>query len=188
MSATCLFMDFVVSISGPTPHVKNYLLCHECETRFSQNGESEVLKWLAPKAKRFPLSERLKVALPREQHPDVTRYAASDFRRDAERFAYFALSVVWCGMARCSTGSLMTAVGHRCSTSNLIRRRSGSIWSATPHSLIRQPQSSSSCAVTPDARSLWTIPSQHEEGGCTNFRFMARGVLFNRLLKFCPNK
>src|ERR1035441_6564584 len=35
--------------------IKNPLLCFDCEQRFDQNGESEVLRWINPKGKRFPL-------------------------------------------------------------------------------------------------------------------------------------
>src|SRR5581483_1464834 len=74
---------------------KEHLLCRDCETKFTRNGESEVLKWLAPKAKNFPLAERLKLALPRQQFPDVSRFAAYDVGLDAAKFAYFAVSVIW---------------------------------------------------------------------------------------------
>jgi hypothetical protein len=39
----------------PTPEIKNYLLCRECESRFSENGESDVLRWVSAKAKTFLL-------------------------------------------------------------------------------------------------------------------------------------
>jgi hypothetical protein len=34
----------------------------------------------------------------------------------------------------------------------------------------------------PESRSVWGLPSQVEEAGCENYRFMARGVLFRVLL------
>ena len=46
-------------------HLKACLLCFECEQRLDRLGESEVLRWLPPKArKQFPLHDRLWVALP----------------------------------------------------------------------------------------------------------------------------
>jgi hypothetical protein len=54
------------SQSGQNPeHIKAHLLCFDCEQRFDHLGESEVLRWLAPKARKtFPLHDRLRVALP----------------------------------------------------------------------------------------------------------------------------
>jgi hypothetical protein len=76
--------------------MKAHLLCRACETRFDQNGESEVLRHLAPKVtKRFPLHERLRLALPREEYPDFSRFAGYDVGLNMDKFAYFALSVVW---------------------------------------------------------------------------------------------
>src|ERR1035438_4973593 len=86
-----------IASSGPSPHLKQHLLCRDCETRFTKKGESEVLKWLAPKAKRFSLAERLKIALPREEYPDVARFAAYEIGLDAAQFAYFAVSIIWRG-------------------------------------------------------------------------------------------
>jgi hypothetical protein len=82
---------------GPTPHLREHLLCRECENRFSQGGESEVLKWLAPKVKGYPLNEKFKLALARERYADASRFATYDVGLDAEKFAYFASSVVWRG-------------------------------------------------------------------------------------------
>jgi hypothetical protein len=42
------------------------VLCLSCERRFNREGESEVLRDIAPKSlKRFPLHEKLRLALPR---------------------------------------------------------------------------------------------------------------------------
>src|SRR5207244_3524707 len=80
-------------------HMKAPLLCSDCEKRFDQNGESEVLRHIAPKSvKRFPLHEKLRLALPREVEDDsVSRFAGYDIGLDMDRFAYFTLSVVWRG-------------------------------------------------------------------------------------------
>jgi len=78
--------------------VKAYLLCIDCEEFFNRNGESEVLRHIAAKSvKRFPLHEKLRLALPREHHPEVSRYAGYDLGLDMDKFAYFTLSVVWRG-------------------------------------------------------------------------------------------
>jgi hypothetical protein len=169
-----------VVVSGPTPHLKDHLLCRECETRFEQNGESEVLKWLSPKAKRFSLGEKLKLAWPREQFPSVSRFAAYDSGLDAAKFAYFALSIVWRGAVH---------------EWRLLDDTPATLLDLGPHQeTIRKylageaefPQEVVSVIVIvcgdPEARSLWIIPCQDEEAGCENFRFIARGVLFRVLL------
>jgi hypothetical protein len=47
-----------------------HLLCFDCEQRFDRLGETEVLKWLAPKSRKaFPLHDRLRVAYPCEKSP-----------------------------------------------------------------------------------------------------------------------
>src|SRR6266481_635425 len=85
------------SQSGQNPdHLKAHLLCFDCEQRFNQLGESEVLRWLAPKArKQFPLHDRLRVALPCGEIPPYSVYNGTDVGLDTEKFAYFTLSVAW---------------------------------------------------------------------------------------------
>src|SRR5579864_4139047 len=72
------------------------LALFECEKRFDQLGESEVLRWLAPKArKQFPLHDRLRVAMPCAEIPLYSVYKGPDVGLNTERFAYFTLSIVW---------------------------------------------------------------------------------------------
>jgi len=74
--------------------VKDYLLCSGCEDLFNKNGEKEVLKW-ACKEKQFPLGERLAVAMPHHQFGDATAFSGADIGINTDKFAYFALSVIW---------------------------------------------------------------------------------------------
>jgi hypothetical protein len=79
-------------------HIKVPLLCNECEGLFDRNGESEVLRHIAPKSfKYFPLHEKLRLALPREECADISRFSGDDVGVDMDKFAYFALSLVWRG-------------------------------------------------------------------------------------------
>jgi hypothetical protein len=74
------------------------LLCTECEERFNKNGETYVLSWLSPKGiaqGTFPLVDRLKVALPIFRTPLLDVYAGENIGVDTERFAYFAVSILW---------------------------------------------------------------------------------------------
>jgi hypothetical protein len=72
------------SESGQNPeHLKAHLLCLACEQRFDRLGESEVLRWLAPKArKKFPLHDRLRVALPCGEIPPYSIYKGADVGLD----------------------------------------------------------------------------------------------------------
>jgi hypothetical protein len=83
--------------SGENPvQMKAYVLCWDCEQRFNRLGESEVLRWLAPKArKQFPLHDRLRVALPCGEIRRYSVYRGEDVGLDTEKFAYFTLSVFW---------------------------------------------------------------------------------------------
>jgi hypothetical protein len=76
--------------------MKAHLLCPKCEARFSENGESEVLRWLAPKSrKRFPLLDRIKIAIPRHIGPSFVGFSGFDIGVDSDKFAYFVLSILW---------------------------------------------------------------------------------------------
>lgn len=76
-----------------------YLLCDDCEQRFNRNGENEVLRWLAPKAKAgtSPLQSKLREVKPFfvDAPPAGTCHHASALGIDAEKFAYFGLSLLW---------------------------------------------------------------------------------------------
>ena len=75
-------------------HMKAPLLCMDCERLFDQNGESEVLRYIAPKSiKRFPLHEKLRLALPRETDGSLSRFAGLDVGLDMDKFAYFTLAL-----------------------------------------------------------------------------------------------
>src|SRR5260221_5610527 len=55
--------------------VKEYLLCEDCEQRFADNGETHVLNAIAGKStKRFPLADRMKVGLARDNDPTAPRF------------------------------------------------------------------------------------------------------------------
>jgi len=80
--------------------VKQYLLCSSCEQRFSNNGESEVLRLVAPKLvprkpHEFPLLDRLTTKTRFHDADGLRAYEAKDVDVDDEKFAYFALSLAW---------------------------------------------------------------------------------------------
>jgi hypothetical protein len=79
-------------------HLKQYLLCSVCEERFNKNGESEVLRRIAAKSRKyFPLHEKMRLACPREVQKGWARFAGYDLGLDMAKFAYFTLSLVWRG-------------------------------------------------------------------------------------------
>jgi hypothetical protein len=75
------------------------LFCIDCEQRLNRNGENEVLRWLAPKAKvgTSPLQKALREKTPLfvEPPPSGACHFASQLGIDAEKFAYFGLTLVW---------------------------------------------------------------------------------------------
>jgi hypothetical protein len=73
------------------------LLCDECEGLFNRNGESEVLRWLAPKAKQgsSPLYTALRNGTPAWVDDHTKCYWGTSVGLSPERFAYFGLSLVW---------------------------------------------------------------------------------------------
>ena len=82
----------------PSPRqVKARLLCRECEQRFNRNGESEVLRWVAPKLgkRTFPLLKRLRASEPEHTWAEMAQYSSSKCGIDARKFGYFALSLAW---------------------------------------------------------------------------------------------
>ena len=135
---------------------------------------------LAPKAKRFSLGEKLKLALPRERFPDFSRFAAYDVGIDAAKFAYFALSIVWRGAVhewRLLDGTYTTRLDlgpHREIIRKFLAGETGFPYEVFPVIVI--------VCSDPEARSLWIIPCHDEEVGCENFRFIARGVFFRVLV------
>lgn len=80
--------------------VTQYLLCDHCEQRFSKYGESEVLRLVAAKLvskkpHEFPLLELLTAKQPFHDSDGLRAYSADTVGIDAEKFAYFALSLAW---------------------------------------------------------------------------------------------
>lgn len=161
--------------------MKDPLLCTECEKRFDQNGESEVLRYIAPKSvKRFPLHERLHLALPREVEDDsVSRFAGDDVGLNMDKFAYFALSVVW----RSAVHQWVQPDGNVPPPVQI-----GAFEEPIRIYLLGKaplpPDTAVIVVVCSDkeARETWTTPSIHVEAMCLNFRFLVRGVFFRVMM------
>lgn len=138
------------------------------------------MRWLALKARDFPLHERLRVSLPRERGPDFERHAAYDFGLDAQKFAYFAVSIAWRGAVRewpFPDGSVSTPVDMGRYQETARRYLVGEIG-------FPRDEMAVIVIVCKDAesRQVWGIPSDFQESGCNNVRFIARGVVFRLVL------
>ncbi|MFZ0856024.1 MAG: hypothetical protein WAN10_04140 [Candidatus Acidiferrales bacterium] len=81
----------------PSSHqVKDYVLCWDCEQRFSKNGEHYVMGLLTKRNKIFPLLEMLNNVAPTMKGPSWKMYSSSDTPIiDRDKVAYFAISVFW---------------------------------------------------------------------------------------------
>ncbi len=163
-------------------HIKDLLLCNACELLLDQNGESEVLLHIAAKVQdEFPLHEKLRVALPRESHPSLDRFAGDDLGIDMDKFAYFALSMVWRAAVhdwRMPDG----AVRPRMAIGDFeppIRKYLLGTGKFPPDTVVIVIVCSDD-----EARKVWTTPSVNVEANCLNFWFLARGVFFRVMMGY----
>jgi hypothetical protein len=170
------------SQSGVNPEqMKAHLLCFDCEQRFNQLGEWEVLRWLAPKApkEQFPLHDRLRVALPCGEIQGLSMYHGSDVGVDTEKFAYFTLSVAW----RRSIHQWTNFDGTPLPPWNL-----GAFGEQMRAFLAGEagvpPNTAIMVIVCSDeyTRQVWTAPSTDVVYNCLGFEFIARGVYFRGLM------
>jgi hypothetical protein len=169
------------SQSGRNPeHLKAHLLCFDCEQRFDRFGESEVLRWVAPRAtKQFPLHDRLRVALPCMEIPPWSVYNGVDIGLNTEKFAYFTLSVAW----RRSAHRWMNFDGTPLPPWNL-----GTFGEQMRTYLVGDagfpPDTAVMIIVCSDqhSRQFWTGPSTDVVCNCLGFEFLARGVYFRALM------
>jgi hypothetical protein len=172
----------LVEVSTPTmtlrttTHIKQFLLCAECEELFDQGGETHVLKVVAAKNKKsFPLHDRMRVACARQHDPSISGFYGPDFELDMDKFAYFALSVIWrLGAARweMQDGTLTREVNLGEFQARMRRFLLGEIPFPSDMAVI--------VIVCSDLESRkWVFhPAGFVEGGCLNFRFLARGLFF----------
>jgi hypothetical protein len=168
-------------VATVTREMKAHLLCRDCEMRFDQNGESEVLRWIVPKlTKRFPpLFERLRLGRPREHWPDLARFAGYDLGLDMDRFAYFAVSIVWRASIHDWTlhnGSMMERIPL------------GQFANDVRHYLLGETSLPSAMSVIvmvssdEESRKMWFVPDEWIEAKCRNVRFIVRGVMFRVIM------
>jgi hypothetical protein len=160
-------------------HVRQPLLCLECERRFNTYGESQVLRAIATKSvKRFPLHEQLRLALPREIDGGVQRYAGYDVGLDMDKFAYFALSIAWR-----ATHTWLKADGTETIPIGL-----GGFGESIRKYLLGAESLPERTAVIvivgsdTDTRKSWYYPEEFIEANSLNVRFWLRGIFFRVML------
>lgn len=77
-------------------HVKDYLLCADCEQRFDKNGEKWTLSHCSQPNRSFPIREALLASQPVYRDAALVLYEARNIRSiDTEKLVYFGLSVHW---------------------------------------------------------------------------------------------
>jgi hypothetical protein len=74
--------------------VADYVLCAECEQRFSKYGENWMMKQVW-NGRSFPLGARLMLALPDQTFTNFVAFSGAAVGIDTDSLAYFALSVFW---------------------------------------------------------------------------------------------
>jgi hypothetical protein len=146
------------------------LLCGDCEDRFDRNGESEVLKHVAPKAVL-----RMKLAVPRDTDPTAPRFYAPDFDIDTEKFAYFALSIIW------------RRTIHEWHPS-IWRLELGDFAEQMRRYLLGETNFPSNMSVVlmvcsdEYSRRIWTVPTEIMELGSLDYAFDVRGIRFRVIM------
>jgi hypothetical protein len=81
-------------VRAGVPDIRAPLLCRQCEQRLSRNGENWVLKRIS-KGERFPLLERLKLAIPITCDQGRLKFSGPRVGILTEKLAYFAVSMLW---------------------------------------------------------------------------------------------
>jgi hypothetical protein len=85
-----------------TAQISDYLLCSDCEQKFSRNGEAWVLNNVPRNyGEKFPILDALNAEAPLLVDGGTKLYAGAKVKLiDMERVVYFALSVFWRGAVR----------------------------------------------------------------------------------------
>ena len=161
--------------------LQTYLLCRECEQRFNRNGESELIRWLAPKANTkgiFPLLDKLKKVTPRHSGPSLIIFSGSDLGIDTDRFAYFVLSIVWRGAVHRWTlpdGSITSPISLGGYEEPIRRFLLGTAPFPTDTVVV--------VTVCTDqaSRGAWFTPTAIPENPLSTYAFLSQGVYFRVL-------
>ena len=136
---------------------------------------------IAPKVvTSFPLHEKLRLAVPREDYPDLKRFSGVDLGINLDKFAYFALSLVWRAAVHdweIPDGSILPRMAIGDFEPPIRQYLLGSVF---------PPDTAVIVIVCSDAeaRNVWTTPTVLVEADCLNFRFLLRGVFFRVMMGY----
>jgi len=78
---------------------KDYLLCADCEQRFSRNGEAWILAHCNQPERGFRLKEIIDGVAPIGRTDSMSFYSAANTQIDIEKMTYFVSSIMWRGSA-----------------------------------------------------------------------------------------
>lgn len=162
-------------------HIKELLLCSRCERLLDEGGESYVLSHVAAKVKGdSPLHRVLSLALPRESYPDVSRFSGDDLGINLNKFAHFALGIVWRATIHDWTMPDGTVLARQAIGDFEPPIRSYLLGGSFP------PDTSVIVIVCSDdeSRRIWTTPTILIEANCLNVRFLTRGVFFRVMMGY----
>ena len=95
-------------LSRSSAQLSDYLLCSDCEQKFSKNGESWVLANIPRNyGQKFPIFDALNSAIPILVDGGTKVYAGAQVKSlDMPKLVYFALSVFWRGAVHVWKSSL----------------------------------------------------------------------------------
>ena len=106
--------------------LSDYLLCSDCEQRFSKNGEAWVLGNVPRNyGEKFPILDALNAEIPLLVDGGTKLYAGAKVKSlDMEKIVYFAVSVFWRGAVHQWTSSLRSEAPdvHLCAYEEPIRQ------------------------------------------------------------------
>jgi hypothetical protein len=155
--------------------IKDYVLCWNCEQRFTQMGEDYVMRMVNRKG-GFKLMELIRANPIRRTEGEYTVYRAADMGVDTDALAYFALSVIWRGahiwrtFEGRATGGLQ--LGHH--EERLRRYLLGT--DPYPQGVVVKISVACDYASQNVTKFPWPNPDQQD---ATAFTFMARGIWFD---------
>lgn len=95
-------------LSQSSAQLSDYLLCSDCEQRFSKNGEAWVLRNVPRNyGETFPILDALNAETPLLADGGTKLYAGAKVKSlDMQKIVYFAVSVFWRGAVHQWTSSL----------------------------------------------------------------------------------
>jgi hypothetical protein len=160
--------------------VQDYLLCWDCEQRFSARGENWMLANCYRKNGSFPLREKLLSAIPEHATEDLQVYAAANLPGVCRNsLVYFGASVFWRAAVRTwavpmTSTSIRIDLGRYEDDLRLFLLNEGDF----PENIVMSVRISSLASLLEVA----TLPQSRTDSGCHVHDFTIPGVAFALLV------